>query len=221
MNATLAQRRYQLGARMFTRTARSFLWWLIGGSLVTFTISIVFSDALEIGAWTITASVFQWFVGVSAGIAIHQVLPAQIATGLTRREITAAFGVFGALLCAAAVLFVAAGLLVEHALLSAVADPSFTLGETAAQAARYLVVTPLYCSVGLALGAAEVRMRPNALQVPALLSAAAVLAAACMWVEYSSAWSAAWTAAGIALIAAMAAAFVLLMRGAPVHPKRA
>lgn len=220
MNATLSQRRYRLGSRMFIRTARSFLWWLAAGTPLTFAISIVFVDELDIGAWAVTGSIFQWFVGVSAGIAIHQVLPTQIATGLTRREIIGAFGVFGALLCAAAVLLVAAGFLAEHALLAAVAEPPVTLGETAAQAARYVVVTPLYCSVGLALGAAEVRLRLGGLNVLALLSAAAVLAVACMWAEYSSAWTPEWIVAGLTLLAVMATAFVLFMRAAPVHPKR-
>lgn len=233
MNATLSQRRYRLGAHMFTRTARSFLWWLAIGVPVTFAVSIAFADvfAREMSIWIITASVFQWFVAVSAGIVIHQVLPSLIATGLTRREITAAFGVFGGLLCAAAVLLVAAGLFAEHALLTAFADEPLTVasrvepstfGETAARAARYLVVTPLYCSAGLAVGAAAMRLRSGGLQVPILLSAASVLALACMWFEYTSRWGApAWLLAGFAFLAVTATAFVLLMRGAPIHAKRA
>ncbi|WP_156925846.1 hypothetical protein [Glycomyces arizonensis] len=234
MNTTLAHRPYRLCMRLFTRTARSFLWWLVIGIPVTFAITIVFGDAIEIGAWTIAASVFQWFVAVSAGMVIHLILPTQIATGLTRREITTAIGMFGALLCAASVLIVAAGFLAEHAMLAALdADPA-PLGETLAHAARYLLITPLYCSVGLAIGAAEIRMRPGGsfhgfVQVPAILVIAGLLGVACMWFEYSPAWSdtwsaassVAWTGAGLAFLGVMAAAFVLLMRGMPVHPKRA
>lgn len=221
MNATLTQRRYRLGAHMFTRAARSFLWWLIPGALLTFGISVVFADELEIGAWTITASVFQWFVAVSAGVVIHQVMPSLVATGLTRREITAGLGVFGALLCAASVLLVAAGLFAEYALLAAVAEPPATLGETAGQAARYLLVTPLYCATGLFIGASEMRMRWRSFQLPAVFATAILLGGACMWLEYSQPWTLAATAAALALLAATAAAFVLCMRGAPIHPKQA
>lgn len=221
MNATLSQRRYRLGAHMFTRTARSFLWWLIPGAALTFGISVVFADELEIGAWTITASVFQWFVAVSAGIVIHQIMPALVATGLTRREVTAGLGVFGALLCAASVLFVAAGLFAEHALLAAVAEPPATLGETAGQAARYLLVTPLYCATGLLIGASEVRMRWRGYQLPVVFATAILLGGACMWLEYAQPWTLVSTVAGLALFAGTATAFALCMLGAPIHAKRA
>lgn len=233
MNATLARRRYRLGARMFLRSAKPFLWWLAIAAPVVLAVSIFFADvfAEETGLWIIAASVFQWFVGVTAGIVIHQVMPPLMAAGLTRREITAALGVFGGLLCAAAVLLVAAGLFAEHALLAAFADEPLTvasrverpdLGETAARAARYLVVTPLYCSAGLTVGAAAMRLRPSRLQVPLLLSVASVLVLACMWFEFASRWgSPAWLLAGGALLAVTATAFVLLMRDVPMRPKRA
>lgn len=221
MNATLAQRRYRLGARLFTRTARSFLWWLIGGAAVTFTISAVFADVLDMAAWAVTASIFQWFVAVSAGMVIPLLLPAQIAMGLTRREVTGALGVFGALLCAGAVLIVAVGFLAEYVLLSALAEPPSSFSGALAQAARYLVVTPLYCIAGMVIGAVGARMRNNGVHASALLVAGAALAAVCMWFEYSAPWSAVWAATALAFLGASTAVFTLVLRSIPIHPKRA
>ena len=220
MESLLAQRRYRLGLQLATRSARQFFWWIAIGVPGTLAISLIFADALEIGAWSITASILQWFVGIWSGMSIHLFLPTRIATGLTRREITVALAVHGALLSAGAVLIVAAGFFAEHALLSAVADPPLTLGETAVQAARYVLVTPLYCAAGLALGAAETRMRGGNAQVLAILLVAAALGVVCMAFEYGQWWFPEWTPAGVGLIAALSAAFALFLRDVPVHPRR-
>ncbi|MCH7230046.1 hypothetical protein L0U85_04110 [Glycomyces sp. L485] len=221
MTVLLTQRSQRLGVRLFTRAARDFRWWVIAGFPVTFAISLVFADVIEIGAWRITASVFQWFVAIWSGLTVHTFFQAGLAMGLTRREATVSLSVFGALLSAAAIAVVAVGLLAEHALLSAVAGPHFTLGETAATASRYLLVTPLYCCAGLALGAVEVRWRGGNAKAMPLLVASGVLALACMAFEYGQWWFPQWAPAGVGLAAALAAVFVLLLRDAPVQPKRA
>ncbi|GAB3654626.1 hypothetical protein [Glycomyces tarimensis] len=220
MKTVLARRRYRLGVQQFSRAVHAFRWWVIAGFPVTFGIAIVFADVIETGAWMITAAVFQWFVGIWSGVTVHYFLPSRVAMGLTRREATVSLAVFGALLTGAAVLVVALGLFAEYALLSAFAEPGLTLGETASRAARYLLVTPLYCCTGLALGAAAVRMRGGIGEVLLLIVTASALGVVCMAFEYGEWWLPQWTPAGVALVAALAAAFVLLLRDAPVLQKR-
>ena len=220
MNHTLTTRRYTLGLRLAADALRAFRYWLLAGFVVTFGIGLVVANDLEIGAWAITSSILMWFLGVWSGMVVHTFLPTKLALGVTRREITVALALFGALLSAVAVLIVATGLFAEYALLSAVADPRFTLGDTAARAARYLLVAPLYCCAGMAIGAAEVRMRSNAAQVPVLLAAASVLALVCLSYEFGTWWFPQWTLLGVALVAALAAAAALALRDAPIRPKR-
>ncbi len=227
MTTALANRRYRLGLSLFIGTVRWLRWYLLGWIVLTPILSVVFSSAIETGLWSITASVFQWFVAATAGIWIFSNLPSTLARGVTRRELTVAYLVFGALASVATAAATTAGFAAEHALLALVAEPAGTLGEALGSGARYLLITPIYFFAGTLLGVLAARFSGNTWFTAAVLVGTGGLYAAVLSLEFNEAWFdpgqalAAWTAAALALTAALVTASALALRTIPIRAKRA
>ncbi|MQM26103.1 hypothetical protein [Glycomyces albidus] len=225
MSTALAKRRYRLGTGLFLGSARWLRWILIAWIVLTPVLSAVFADVVEIGLWAITATVFQWFVACTAGIMLYQGLPGMLANGVTRREVTTAYLVFGALASAGTAAVVTAGFAAEHALLSAVAQPAGSWSADLAAGARYLLITPIYFFTGALIGAAALRFGGSHWFSALVLVAAAGHYAGVLALEYGFSGGpgtvAAWAAIGLAVIAILVAGTAAALRDIPVRANRA
>ncbi|MEU6248684.1 hypothetical protein [Glycomyces sp. NPDC047010] len=227
--AALARRRYRLGARMFTAAVRWLRWWLLAALALAVlggpVIHLIW-DA-DAGAWTGTISVLQWFTAITGGVFLHNSLTGLISRGVTRREITVAFLVFGALASAALAALAITGFAVEHFMLGLVAAPDDTWGQVLAKGARYLLIGPAYFFAGALVTAAAARIgKEGAFVVVLFLLFPSMLIAGTLSLEFfgytvdAFSWqAAAWIGSGLAFIAAMVTALVLVLRSVPV-PKR-
>lgn len=227
MDTALAKRRYRFGRRLFTGSVRWLRWPLLGWIVLTPILSAVFSSAIETGLWTITATVFQWFVAATAGIWIFTNLPTSLARGLTRRELTVAYLVYGALASIATAAVITAGFAAEHALLAQFAEPAGTWSETLTSGARYLLITPIYFFAGTLLGVLSARFSGDTWFTAAVLVGTGGLYAAVLFLEFNEAWFDAgpsqvfWAATAFALTAALISAFAAALRSAPIRGKQA
>lgn len=224
MDTRLAKRRYRLGLRLFTGSVRWLRWPLIGWIVLTPILSVVFISAIETGLWTVAATVFQWFVAVTAGIWIHTNLPGTLARGVTRRELTVAYLVFGALASAATAAVITAGFAAEHALLALTAEPLDTWSGTLASGARYLLITPIYFFTGTLIGALTVRFGGRTWFTAAVLFAAAAHYAGILALEFGFFGGdalLAWAAVSLAVTAVLITALTINLRSIPVAAKGA
>jgi hypothetical protein len=225
MDTRLAKRRYRFGLGLFTGSVRWLRWPLLGWIVLTPILSVVFISAIETGLWTISATVFQWFVAVTAGIWIFTNLPGTLARGVTRRELTVAYLVFGALASVATAAVITAGFAAEHAMLALTADRAGAWGETLASGARYLLITPIYFFTGTYIGALAVRFGGRTWFTASVLLAAAGHYAGILALEFGffgdDGLVVAWAAVALAVTAVLITAVALLLRSIPVAAKRA
>jgi hypothetical protein len=224
MDTRLAKRRYRFGWRLFTGSVRWLRWPLIGWIALTPIFSAVFLSAIETGLWTISATVFQWFVAVTAGIWIHTNLPGTLARGVTRRELTVAYLVFGALASVATAAVITAGFAAEHALLALTAEPLDTWSGTLASGARYLLITPIYFFTGTLIGALTVRFAGRTWFTAAVLFASAGHYAGILALEFGFFGGGAllaWAAVAVAVTAVLITALTINLRSIPVAAKGA
>lgn len=222
MDDRLASRRYRLGLSLFRGSVLWLRWSLLLWVVATPILSVALSNVFEVGLWTITASIFQWFVAVTAGFWIYQNLPASIARGITRRELTVAYLVFGALTTVGTAALVTAGFAAEHALLAWFAEPFGTWGESLGQGARYLLITPIYFFTGTFIGAAAARFAGRAWFTIAVLLGTGLHYTGLLALEFRDLGSggvAAWIAIALAVAAVLVTASVLTLRSAPVAAK--
>lgn len=227
--AALGRRRYRLGARMFTTAVRWLRWWLIAALALAVLGGPVIHAVwgANAGAWTATISVLQWFAAITGGMYLHTSLPGLISRGVTRREITAAFLVFGALASAGLAALALTGFAAEHLMLGLVGQPADTWGEVLEKGARYLLIAPAYFFAGALVTASAARIgKEGAFVVVLFLLFPALLIAGTLSLEMfgytvdAFTWrAAAWAGSGIAFVAALVAALVLVLRSVPV-PKR-
>ncbi|RRS00810.1 hypothetical protein [Glycomyces terrestris] len=225
MSTALAKRRYRFGAGLFLGSVRWLRWVLLAWIVLTPALSVVLADVIETGLWPITATVFQWFVACTAGIMLYQGLPGTLANGVTRREITTAYLVFGALATAGTAAAVTTGFAAEHALLAAFGEPAGSWTADLAAGARYLLITPIYFFTGALIGAAALRFGGSHWFSAIVLVAAAGHYAGVLALEFGfsggAGMVAAWAAIGLAVIAILIAATVAALRDIPVRAGRA
>lgn len=225
MTTALAKRRYQIGLRLFLAAVYWLRWPLLCWIVLTPILSAVFSDSLDAGLWRIAASVFQWFVAVAAGISLAANLPAALARGVTRREITVSYLLFGLLASLAATLVITAGFAAEHLLLDLTAEPLGTWSETLTGGARYLLVTPVYFFAGALTGTLASRYGEKGWFTVAVLFGAGGLYVGLLALEFGdldgSGRLAAFLIGGTAATAALGAATALALRSIPIRAKRA
>jgi hypothetical protein len=223
MSDTLARRRYRLGARLFLGSVRWLRLPILLGLLAAPVLSVVFADAIETGLWRIVATVFQWFVASTAGIWLFTNLPTLLARGVTRRELTVAYLVFGALASVGTAALTTAGFAAEHALLDLFGAPLGTWDETLAAGARYLLITPIYFFTGTFIGAAATRFGDRTWFVVALLVACAGHYAGILALEFGDLDGrvAGWAAVSLAVTAVLMTASALALRSVPIRAKRA
>lgn len=223
--ARLDRRRYRLGWRLFTGASAWARLALLVGAALTLTASTVFAQVIETGIWAIAATVLQWFAAVAAGGILYANLPVWISRGCTRREITVAYAVFGALTAIALTAFTTAGFAAEHALLTLTGDAPRSWGETLGLGARYLAITPIYFFTGTFIGVAAARFGGRTWFTVAVLFGAAGLYAGVLGLEFGTLggeWHlAAWAGTALAVTAVLIAAYVLALRSIPVSAKRA
>ncbi|GAA1681571.1 hypothetical protein GCM10009830_30900 [Glycomyces endophyticus] len=219
----LARRRYRLGLSLFLGSARWLRWIVPAWVVLTPLLSLLFSDAVETGLWRITATVFQWFVASVAGMWFYQNLPGTIARGVTRREVTTAYLIFGVLASVATAALVTAGALAEHALLTAFAEPADTWAGTLATGARYLVITPIYFFTGALIGASAIRFGGGNLFTIIVLVAASGHYAGILALEFeffgTGGGLALWLGVCLAVIAVLVAGVVAVVRTIPVRSR--
>lgn len=232
MTTVLNQRPFRLGLREFKSAAHLIRYWIAFGLALavigTPTAAVIWPDA-DIILWAASISVLQWFAAATAGIWLYNYLPVYLAHGVTRREITVAYLVFGALATAALFAIAVAGFAAEHAMLALVAEPLDTWGEAFAKSARYLLVTPVYFFAGAAVTALALRLGKGAAFVATtfLLVPTAVFAGtlAIEFFDYdfdAGAWTfLAWLGSGLAFLAALVATVVLALRSVPIQGKQA
>lgn len=225
MDSALAQRRFRFGWRLFTGSIRWLRWPLLAWIVLTPIASVIAISAIETGLWSVAATVFQWFVAVTAGIWIFTNLPGTLARGVTRRELTVAFLVFGALASTATAAVITAGFAAEHALLAQFAQPLGTWDETLASGARYLLITPIYFFTGAYIGALAARFSGKTWFTVALLFAAAGHYAGVLALEFGFFGNEdlvlAWAAIALAVSAVLITALTLTLRSIPIRPKGA
>ncbi|WP_030156693.1 hypothetical protein [Glycomyces sp. NRRL B-16210] len=225
MTTALARRRYRLGLSLFLGSARWLRWPLLCWIVLTPIASAVFIDAVDQGLWRIAASVFQWFVAATAGIWLASNLPTLLARGITRREITVAYLLFGLLASIASVAITIGGFAAEHALLALTSEPLGTWGETLTIGLRYLLVTPVYFFAGAFIGAAAARFGDKGWFTVAVLVGSGALYVGLLALEFGdldgSGRLAAFLAGGIGATAALCVATALALRSIPVRAKRA
>ena len=221
----LAKRRYRFGWRLFTGATTWLRWWLLTALVLAPIASMVLANVIESGLWPIVASVVQWFTAVTAGLLIYANLPLWISRGCTRREITVAFAVFGALTSVAVAALITAGFAAEHALLALTEAAPRPWGETVEMGVRYLLITPVYFFTGTFIGAAAARFGGRPWFTATVLIGAAVHYAGVLALEFDvfgSGWEpAVWAALTLAATAVLIAAYALALRSIPVQPKRA
>lgn len=225
MDTALAKRRYRFGRRLFTATAVCLRWWLLGTLALALLGSVVLAQALEIGLWSIAATVLQWFAAGMAGTLVYTNLPVWISRGCTRREITVAFAVFGTLATVALTAYLTAGFAAEHALLALTADAPRPWGETVELGVRYLAITPIYFFTGTFIGAAAARFGGRAWFTGLVLIGAAAFYTGILSLEFGPIGRelrpTAWMGVGFAVTAVLIVACALAIRNLPVSAKRA
>lgn len=227
MTAALANRRYRFGWRLFTGATAWLSWWLLAGIVLVPVVAALFADVFEVGLWSIAAAVLQWFAAGTAGVMLFANLPVWISRGCTRREITVAYLVFGALSTVGLTAYLVAGFAAEHALMALFAESPTGLGEAAASGARYLAITPIYFFAGTLVAALATRFSGDSRFTAAMLFGTGALYAATLYLEFNDAWfdpgwsTVASAAAGLALTAALIAANVATLRNVPVRAKQA
>ncbi|GAA2262435.1 hypothetical protein GCM10009853_014450 [Glycomyces scopariae] len=221
--ARLARRRYRLGLSLFFGSARWLRWIVLAWVVATPLLSVLFHDAVETGLWSITATVFQWFVASVAGMWFYQNLPGTVARGVTRREITTAYMLFGLLAAVATAAVVTAGALAEHALLAAFAEPVDTWAGTLAGGARYLLITPIYFLSGALIGASAIRFGGSHWFTIVVIAAASGHYAGVLALEFrffgSGGDLALWLGVCLAVIAVLAAGTAAVLRSLPVRSR--
>ncbi|THV30767.1 hypothetical protein [Glycomyces paridis] len=226
MDDALAKRRYRIGLRLSLDALRWMIWPLAIGVAVSLVLAAVLAltgAAPDGGVWAVWISIAQWLWGAAAGIRLFAAVPVHLALGVTRRETIAAFGVFGALTTALGVVVAVGGFLAEHAVLLAVADPDGTWGAAALAGTRYLLITPIYFFGGAAIAAAALRFGSGPLPAGLILILAGALYTGALFLEFAPLADALplWTGACLVLLAALAAAFDLALRSAPIRPRGA
>jgi hypothetical protein len=221
----LAKRRYRFGWRLFTGATIWLRWWLLTALVLAPIGSMALANVVESGLWPIVATVVQWFTAVTAGLLIYANLPLWISRGCTRREITVAFAVFGALTSVAVAALITAGFAAEHGLLALTADAPRPWGETVELGVRYLLITPVYFFTGTFIGAAAARFGGRPWFTATVLIGAAVHYAGILALEFDvfgREWATApWAGLTLAATAALIAAYALALRSIPVQAKRA
>jgi hypothetical protein len=219
----LAKRRYRLGLSLFLGSSRWLRWVTLAWVVLTPILSVPLISAIETGLWAITATVFQWFVASTAGMLLYQTLPGTLAKGVTRRELTVAYLVFGVLASLGTAAIVTAGFAAEHALLALFAEPLGTWGQTLADGARYVLIAPIYFFTGVLIAAAALRFGGNHWFTAIVLVAAGGLYTGVLALEfgYYDSAVAAWAAVALAVTAALVAGTVATLRSIPVRAKRA
>lgn len=227
MNAAIANRRFRFGRRLFTGTVTWLSLWLIGGLVLAPVVSTVLAQVFEIGLWTIVATVFQWSAASIAATMLYTKLPVWISRGCTRREITAAYAVFGALTTVGLAAYLTAGFVLEHLAMSIAGEPPTSLGEALGSGVRYLAITPIYFFAGTLIAALATRFHGDNRFTAAVLFGTGALYAATLYLEFNDAWSdlgwstATSAAAALALSAALAAACTAALRSVPIPAKQA
>jgi hypothetical protein len=227
MNAALANRRFRFGRRLFTGTVTWLSLWLIGGLVLAPVVSTLLAQVFEIGLWTIVATVFQWSAASIAGTMLFTKLPVWISRGCTRREITAAYAVFGALTTLGLAAYLTAGFVLEHAAMSIAGEPPTGLGEAVGAGVRYLVITPIYFITGTLIAALATRFNGDNRFSAAVLFGTGGLYALTLYLEFNGAWfdpgwnTVTWVAAALALGAALVAASAAVLRSVPIRAKQA
>lgn len=227
MDTRLAQRRYRFGRRLFTGATAWLKWWLLTGIVLVPALSALFADVFEVGLWSIAAAVLQWFAAGTAGMMLFGNLAVWVSRGCTRREITIAFIVFGALASVALPAYLTLGFLTEHALMALVDEPPTSLGAALGSGVRYLAITPVYCFAGILVAALASRYSGSRGFTAAVLFGTGGLYAATLYLEFNDAWfdpgwsTAASAAAGVLLAIALAAGCAGVLRSIPVRGKQA
>jgi hypothetical protein len=169
-NLSLPNRRFALGLGLAGEGLKYFKYWIAAAVVLAFLgpLALSLSTEIELSTWFYTANVGKWFTAFVAGGFLYALVPNMIAAGLTRRELSAAMGVFGLLWSIAIGVLVFAGLLAERVFYDAMGwtqgiqlnDTITTLGswgETAAFAAVYPLMYLAYFAAGAAIGAAAYR----------------------------------------------------------------
>lgn len=231
MTTALSRRRYRLGLRLFTGAIAWTRYWILIGTVLSIAATAVVAAVrpdFEFSTWRFMVSVLQWFPAVTAGIWLYALLPVYISRGLTRREITVAFIVFGVLASAAAGLFAVLGFLAEHAVLDLVAEPLDTWGGALASGARYLLVAPVYVFGATAVSSLAIRIGDGSALIAVPIALAALVYAGTLVIEFfeltvnSGEWTLlSWIIGGLALSAALVATSSLALRAAPIRAKKA
>jgi hypothetical protein len=227
----LANRRYRLGLAMFTDAVRWLRWWLLAGLVLAAAggpLIVLAWGGTDSGVWDAAAAVLQWFAAVTAGVFLNGNLVGLITRGVTRRELTVAFLVFGALASAGFAVFATAGYAIEHVALGLAARPLDTLAGVFTSGARYLLVTPVYFFAGAAVIAVALRIgKEGAFMTVVFLLFPALLISGTLGFDIfgqslsGAAAFAVWLAAGTAFLAALVAAVVLSLRSLPVPQRTA
>ncbi|MEU6248685.1 hypothetical protein [Glycomyces sp. NPDC047010] len=219
----LTGRRYRLGLAIALGAARPLRWILLAWIVLTPVMSLLLADVIETGLWLITATVFQWFVASAAGRWLYANLPGVLSRGVTRRELTTAYLVFGAIASLATTAIVTAGFAAEHALLTAAGNATGTWGGALADGARYLLITPIYCFTGALIGAAALRFAGSTLFTLVVLVAAAGQYTGVLALEFGffdgGGNLAAWAGICLAVTAVLVAGLAATLRTAPVRAK--
>ncbi|SDD67900.1 hypothetical protein [Glycomyces harbinensis] len=225
MSTALAKRRYRIGVSLFLGSGRWLRWplllWAVGAPIA----SVLFINVVETGLWTITATVFQWFVAVTAGGWVYTNLPTLISRGVTRREITVAYIIFGILGSIAVATLTTVGFAAEHALLDLFGDPLGTWGGDLANGARYFLITPIYFFTGAFIGASAMRFGGRPWFVVVLIIAASGHYAGVLFLEFGYFTDPrsllVWAAMALGVIAILVAASSATLRSVPIQAKRA
>ncbi|THV38440.1 hypothetical protein [Glycomyces buryatensis] len=231
MSTVLDNRRYRYGLRIFTDVARSSRYWILGALFLCTAATAVTAQiwpGADFSIWGVAVSILQWFPAALGGVYLFTMLPIMISLGLTRREFTVAFAVFGILAALASALIAIAGALAEHAVLELVAEPLNTWGGDFAAGARYLMIAPIYTLGGMAVSALTIRIGNGSALLAAPLVLAALIYAGTLMIEFFEVtvnahdWTfAAWIGSGLVALAALAAVYTLSLRSVPIRPKRA
>lgn len=169
-NLRLPTRRYALGVGIAGEGLKYFRYWILAAIAVAFLGPLALSRYQEIdySTWFYTGNVAKWFTVFVAAAFVYVLVPNMIATGLTRRELAVAMGVFGLLWSAVLGALTLAGFLAEHAYYDALGwsqgierdqamVPLETWGEAAAFGAVYALLYLLYFIGGTLIGAASYR----------------------------------------------------------------
>lgn len=173
-NLTLPNRRFTLGLGIAGAALNYFKYWIIAAVAIAFLgpLALAQYNEIDLSTWFYTANIAKWFTAFVSGGFLYVLVPNMIATGMTRRELSVAMGVFGLLWSAALGALVFAGLLVERVYYGAMdwsqgvqGDDAVTAigtwGETAAFAAVYPLMYLVYFIAGALIGAAAYRWQSS------------------------------------------------------------